>query len=118
MDTFTPRSPVEPPFGCGPRLVGEVADTIVSRLADRIEGDARQPRYFAEGRMIVTAHTGRRVTPPRAREALWFEVEAVLATTHDELVEGDLLRIADLVKAIRAAERQDPTPPASIAQAA
>lgn len=111
------RAPVEPPFACSPRLVGEVADTIVSRLADRFE-DPRQPRFYAEGRMVVTTHTGRRVTPPMARDALRFEVEGVLATNQDDLVDADILRIGDLIRAIRAAERQDPTPPASIARAA
>lgn len=96
----------------GLHLVGDDVAPIVSRLADRLEGPDRQPRFYAEGRMVVTAHTGRRVTPPQAREALHYEVEGVLATTQDDLVDGDILRIADLIRAIRAAERQDPTPPA------
>lgn len=112
MDTFTPRSPVEPPFGCAPRLVGEVTDAIVSRLADRIEGNDRQPRYFAEGRFVVTAHSGRRVPVTQAREAAHLELEGVIATRQDALVESDLLRLADLVRAIRQAERNDPLPPA------
>jgi len=78
----------------------------------------RGPRYRVEGRMIVSVHTGRRLTPVIAREALRFQVEGVLATVHDELVETDLAMICDLVKAIRAAERNDPTPPANTAQAA
>ena len=78
----------------------------------------RGPRYRVEGRMIVSVHTGRRQTPVLAREALWFQVEGVLATNHDELVDTDLSMIAELIRAIRAAERNDPTPPASLAQAA
>ena len=106
-------------FGCtsgpGLRPVGEAVDRIVGRLAVVADNDGRQPRYYAEGRMVVTTHTGRRVTPPMAREALHLEVEGVLATRQDDLVESDLLRIADLVRAIRAAERQDPQPPAAAA---
>lgn len=114
--TFTPRSPVEPPFGCsaitGLRPVGEAVDTIVSRLADRIEGNDREPRFYAEGRFVVTAHSGRRVPVTQAREAAHLELEGVIATRQDELVEADLLRLGDLVRAIRQAERNDPTPPA------
>jgi len=117
MDGFTHRGPVEPPFGCAPfRPLAEVVDSVVSRIAP--DNDGRTPRYVAEGREIVTVHTGRRVSPPRAREALFCEIEAVLATQQDELVEGDLLRVGDLVRAIRAAERSDPLPPAAIQRAA
>lgn len=111
-------SPVEPPFGCGLRLVGETTDAIVSRLADRFEGDERQPRYVAEGREIVTVHTGRRVSPPKAREALHYLIDGILALPTDDLVDSDILRAADLMKAIRAAERGDPLPPANIQRAA
>jgi hypothetical protein len=52
------------------------------------------------------------------RQALGFQVEGVLATPHDELVEADLAMICDLVRAIREAERNDPLPPAAVAQAA
>lgn len=116
MDGFTHRGPVEPPFGCtsgpGLRPVGEARDRIVSRLADRFEGEDRQPRYYAEGRMVVTAHTGRRVTPPMAREAAHLELEGILATRQDDLVDADILRLGDLLRAIRQAERNDPLPPA------
>ena len=122
MNRPDPRGPVEPPFACSPdrglRLVGEQTDRIVSRLADRFEGEGREPRFFADGREIVTTHTGRRVNPCQAREALHYEVDGVLATNQDELVEADILRIGDLIKAIRAAERSDPTPPAATMRAA
>lgn len=122
MDAFTPRSPVEPPFGCsaiaGLRPVGEAVDTIVSRLADRIEGNDREPRYFAEGRDIVNVYSGRRQTPPMARDALKQAVEASLSNTIESLVEPDIAIVGDLIRAIRDAERADPTPPASIMRAA
>ena len=78
----------------------------------------RQRRYIAIGREVVNVHSGRRQSPPRAREALTFLVESVLATSYESLVETDLLVIGDLVRAIRAAERNDPTPPAAFARAA
>lgn len=122
MEAFTPRSPVEPPFGCsattGLRPVGETVDRIVSRLAAVSDSDGRQPRYYAAGRMVVTAHSGRRASPPQAREAAHLELEGVIATRQDDLVEADLLRLGDLVRAIREAERNDPLPPATIMRAA
>ncbi|HYC66678.1 hypothetical protein [Brevundimonas sp.] len=119
MNRTHARGPVEPPFSCTSlRLVAEPVEAIVSRLASVVENDNREPRYRAEGREIVTVHTGRRQSPPKAREALFFMVEGILATNQDDLVDSDILRMADLVRAIRAAERNDPTPPANIARAA
>ena len=109
-------------FGCtsgpGLRPVGETVDRIVSRLAVVSDNDGRQPRYYAEGRRVVVAHSGRQVPVTQAREAAHLELEGVIATRQDDLVEGDLLRLGDLVRAIRQAERADPTPPASIMRAA
>jgi len=91
------------------RLISDVLDPVLVRLCS----DPREPRYVAEGRMVVSVYSGRRQTPPVAREALRFHVEGVLATNCDDLVDGDIATIGDLIKAIRAAERNDPTPPAS-----
>lgn len=117
MDGSLHRGPVEPPFGCSSALrpVGEVAPI---RQLVTAANEPRQPRYVAEGREVVNVHTGRRQSPPKAREALTFLVDSALSTTYESLVETDLLVIADLVHAIRQAERSDPTPPASIARAA
>lgn len=116
----THRGPVEPPFGCsaGPgfRPIGEVVDTVVSRIAH--DNDGRTPRYVAEGREIVTVHTGRRQSPPRAREAAQNLFDGALANRDDGLADSDLRSLADIVRAIRAAERSDPLPPAAIAEAA
>lgn len=119
MDGSTHRGPVDPPFGCRPlslRSVGEVLSPIHQLVT--AANEPRQPRYVAEGREVVNVHSRRRQSPPRAREALTHLVESVLSTTYESLVETDLLVIADLVHAIRQAERADPTPPASIARAA
>ena len=91
------------------RLISDVLDPVLVRLCS----DPREPRYVAEGRMVVSVYSGRRQTPPVAREALSFHVEGVLATTHDDLVESDIAIIGDLIRSIRAAERNDPTPPAA-----
>lgn len=119
MDGSPHRGPVEPPFGCAPfRPLADAIDTVVSRLAVVADNDGREPRYRAEGREIVTVHTGRRATPPMAREALHLMIEGILATRQDDLVAGDILRAGDLIRAIRQAERNDPLPPAAIARAA
>lgn len=114
MDGSVHRGPVEPPFGCRP--IGEVLAPVTQLVT--AANEPRQPRYVAEGREVVNVHTGRRQSPPKAREALTFLVESALASTYESLVETDLLVIADLVHAIRQAERADPTPPASMARAA
>jgi len=108
MDGSAPQS--------GMQHIAKIMPPVLREVAANEAG--RGPRYRVEGRTIVSVHTGRRQTPVRAREALWFQVEGVLATNHDDLVETDLAMIADLVRAIRQAERNDPTPPASMAQAA
>lgn len=82
------------------------------------DNDDRQPRYVAEGRDIVNVYSGRRQTPPVAREALRHAVESALSNTVEDLVEPDIAIIADMVRAIRQAERNDPLPPASIMRAA
>lgn len=102
----------------GPRPVGAPLETVLSRLIDRAgEGD-RIPRYIADGRMVVSVHTKRRQTPPLARQALGFLVDSALSVHDDDLADSDVLMIGDLIRAIREAERNDPTPPAAIAQAA
>ncbi|RZJ46495.1 MAG: hypothetical protein EON87_04410 [Brevundimonas sp.] len=80
--------------------------------------EARRPRYLAEGRHIVTVSSGRVQTPPTARRAAAELLEACLATRDEGLAETDTLALADLVRAIRQAERNDPTPPAAVARAA
>ena len=109
-------------FGCtsGPDLrpVGETVDRIVSRLAVVADNDGRQPRYFAEGRMVVNTHTGRRQTPPMAREAAANLLDSALAIRDDGCSDSDLRSLSDLVRAIRQAERNDPLPPCAVAVAA
>jgi hypothetical protein len=120
MDGSVHRGPVEPPFGCSPlsglRPIRETLEPV--RQLAIAANEPRQPRYVAEGREVVNVHSGRRQSPPNARAALTYLVESALSTTYESLVETDLLVIADLVHAIRQAERADPTPPASIARAA
>lgn len=99
-----------PVFGCRSGAGAFVAPTTVN--------DNREPRFVADGRDIVTVHSGRRQTPPRARDDLLLMIEGILATRQDDLVDSDILRAGDLIRAIRAAERNDPTPPARIARAA
>jgi hypothetical protein len=101
-------------FGCR-SPAGERTEPGLRLVGGPVENDNRQPRYRAEGREIVTVHTGRRQTPPKAREALFFMVEGILATQQDDLVDSDILRAGDLIRAIREAERNDPTPPAAAA---
>ena len=103
----------------GPRPVGGAIETVLSRIiAQRGEEGVRCPRYIADGRTIVSVHTKRRQTPPLARQALGFLIESALSATDEDLSECDILMAADLIRAIRQAERNDPTPPAAIAQAA
>lgn len=105
--------------GPGLRLVGEETDRIVSRLAAKVDGMPRQPRYVADGREVVTVSTGRRQTTPRAREALSYAVDGALSTNCEDLVPHDIAAVCDLILAIRAAERNDlpPTPQAQRAAA-
>lgn len=107
-----PGSVPKPQTAPGLRLVGEETDRIVNRLAAKVDGNARQPRYVAEGREVVTVSTGRRQTTPRAREALSFAVDGALSTNCEDLVPHDIAAVCDLIRAIRAAERNDlpPTP--------
>lgn len=102
------RGPVEPPFGCsGLRLVSE-----------DFEPPVRRPRYVADGRYIITTATGRAVSPPVARRAAFELLEATLAARDEGLAAVDTEALGDLVRAIRAAERGDPLPPAAVARAA
>lgn len=98
----------------GHRPVAQPVDTVLSRIMHRMGGDERQPRYRAEGRLIVSHHTNRRQTPPVARQALGFLVDSALSVRDPDLAECDMLMIVDLIRAIREAERNDPTPPAAI----
>lgn len=96
----------------GPRPVGAAVETVMSRIAGRAGEGEREPRYRAEGRLIVSVHTQRRQSPPVARQALSYLVESALAVVDEDLAESDILMVADLIRAIRQAERNDPTPPA------
>lgn len=100
------------------RPVGAPVETVLSRVMQRAGEGERQPRYHAEGRFIVSTHTGRRQTPPVARQALGFLVDSALSVRDDDLAESDILMVGDLIRAIRDAERNDPTPPATMARAA
>jgi len=100
------------------RHVAAPLDTVMSRIIARTGEAERQPRYVAQGRLIVSVHTGRRQSPPRAREALRFLVDSALAVEGDDLAESDIGMICDLIRAIRQAERNDPEPPVSMAEAA
>lgn len=97
-----------------------IRDTVVPLARDMgVEPeDTRRPRYVAEGRYIVTVASGRVQTPPTARRAAAELLEACLATRDEGLAETDSLALTDLIRAIRQAERNDPTPPAAIARAA
>jgi hypothetical protein len=94
----------------GMQHIAKIMPSVLREVAANEAG--RGPRYRVEGRMIVSVHTGRRQNPVLAREALRFQIEGVLATNHEELVESDLAMINDLIRAIREAERNDPLPPA------
>jgi len=100
--------------GPGLRLVGEETDRIVSRLAAKVGGEGLEPRYFAKGRFVVTAASGRQRTTPVARGAANHLLESALAVSQDEYAETDIRELGDLIRAIRAAERNDlpPTPQA------
>jgi len=100
----------------GMQHIAKIMPSVLRQVAANEEG--RGPRYRVEGRTIVSVHTGRRQNPVLAREALRFQIEGVLATTHEELVETDLAMVCDLVRAIREAERNDPLPPCAVAVAA
>jgi hypothetical protein len=100
------------------RHVSAPLDTVMSRIIARSGETERQPRYVAQGRLIVSVHTGRRQTPPVARQALGFLIDSALAVVDDDLAESDIGMVGDLIRAIRQAERNDPLPPATIAQAA
>lgn len=107
MDARTHRGPVEPPLGCsGLRLVDEDFEPV------------RVARYVAQGRYVVTSATGRAVSPPVARRAAAELLESSLAARDEGLAETDILALGDLLRAIRDAERNDPTPPAAVARAA
>lgn len=112
MSRLQSRGPVEPPFGCALRVVGE-GTTIPEPV-----NDTRLPRYIAKGRYVVTTATGRAVSPPVARRAAAELMESALATRDEGLAETDTLALGDLIRAIREAERGDPLPPAAVARAA
>lgn len=78
----------------------------------------RRPRYVAEGRNVVTVSSGRVQSPQTARTAAHELLEACFSTRDEGLAETDTLALTDLIRAIRQAERNDPTPPAAIARAA
>lgn len=101
----------------GLRLVAECVEPIVRSLGvEPVEG--RQPRYRAEGRCVVTVSSGRVQSPQTARHAAHELLEACFSTRDEGLAETDTLALNDLIRAIRQAERNDPTPPAAIARAA
>jgi len=100
--TFTPRSPVEPPFGCS-------ALTLVQT--------DRRPRYFAEnGYVIVTSSRRRMGVPAAYAEALMLLAKSVDPTI-GTLADAYRDELSDLIDAMREA-MGTPTPPAAVARAA
>lgn len=103
------------------RILSSILDPMVERLSVAVVANAAneiEARYFAQGREVVAAGSGKRRTPQQARQHLSLIVEDALAVREEVTAEADLIMITDLIRAIREAERNDPLPPASMARAA
>jgi hypothetical protein len=100
----------------GLRPVSAILPTIIGDLFARMT--SFEPRYFVRDGRIVSVTSGRSQTVLQAREALGHYVDDALETRHSDLVDIDIIHIAHLIRAIRAAEGKDPTPPAALAEAA
>ena len=94
-------------------LVDRMSVAVLSSAANEIA-----PRFVAEGREVVATGSGKRRSPPQAREYLQHVLDDALSVRDDVTAEADTIMIADLIRAIREAERNDPLPPAAMARAA
>jgi hypothetical protein len=90
--------------------VGTFVPAVMGRvMPEGVEPMPRRPRYWAEGRYVVSS-SRRRMSIDVAREALGHLTESAIRAD-DVLVEPDLLLVADMIRAIRDAERFTETPP-------
>lgn len=97
----------------GPIHIREALAPVLASIG--IEDAPRRPRYWAEGPFVVSS-SKRRMSVEIARQALDHLVEAAVVT-HDELAEADFALVADMIRAIRAANAFTPPTPASAATA-
>lgn len=113
------RGPVEPPFGCsGPRLVGEVTDTIVRRLGVP-EAPTQRPLYVAEGPYVVSLRSRERMDVATAlEEAARLTAKAASASVRVMVANAYRDELNQLIDVIREADGNRPTPPAAVARAA
>lgn len=103
------------------RRLDSILNPIIDRASVAVLASAANeiaPRFVAEGRDVVATGSGKRRTPQQAREYLQHVMEDALSVRDDVTAEADVIMITDLIRAIREAERNDPTPPAVMARAA
>jgi len=103
------------------RRLDAVLTPMVDRLSVSVLASAANevaPRFVAEGRDVVSVGSGKRRSPQQARDYLRFVAEDALSVREDIVAEVDIVMLGDLIRAIRDAERGEPTPPAAIARAA
>ena len=109
------NAPVHPE---GLRPIGEILRPIVADMGTRVEVQPpHRPAFVAEGNRVLHRATRQWLTPLQARSkaALIIDVIAESPEPWDGVHEVQLL---DLVRAIRDAERFEPTPPVASARAA
>jgi hypothetical protein len=93
----------------GFKPLSSILPTVVGDVFARLT--SFEPRYGVQDGMIVTLSTGRRQTTEQARRALSHYLEDALTVPQSDLVDIDLIHVAHLVRAIRAAEGTDKSPP-------
>jgi hypothetical protein len=100
----------------GFRPLSAILPTVVGDIFAKLT--SFEPRYGVRDGRIVSLATGRSQTTQEARRALGHYLDDALTVPQSDLVDIDLIHIAHLVRAIRAAEGTDTPPSEPMAVAA